>query len=245
MMHEYLPFMPMWLIEGTAEYTSHLPYVSGRYNVTAAVDAFKQLRRKEKSPLAKMKWIGLEELWGYTTSITERRVITGLTVEPPKPVERSQFRGGQSAVQIQQPIQPPNLSGRYFSSYVTALFFMHLDGDGKGLRLKKYFDAIHEERKLWITYERSFGDYKAAVVRYQEALDVFKKKPGVEVLGGGRIRYPANLVPPPQPALPVGPGNIDPPKVCAKHLGILLDGRSLAELDAEIRAAFAKVGSPL
>ena len=37
MMHDYLRFMPIWMIEGLAEYTAHLPYNSGRYNVSEAL----------------------------------------------------------------------------------------------------------------------------------------------------------------------------------------------------------------
>lgn len=252
MMHEYLRFMPMWMAEGTAEYTSHLPYTSGRYNVASALDGFKQMRRgfetdKRRGMFGQRetarKWVGVEDLWGYTTSMTARRDISNLAYDPPK----APSTGFEGRVTIPIQIDPgmSELPNRYFSSHALVFFFMHFDGGGSGLRLKKYFDALHEERKLWVTFGESVEAFNTAVKKYQADLEAFKKKPGVEVFGQGMIRYPANLTPPAPPKLPQGPGGIDPSKVCAKHLGILLDGRSQADLDREVRAAFAKAGSPL
>jgi hypothetical protein len=258
MMHEYLRFMPIWMAEGTAEYTSNLPYTSGRYNVTNAVEAFKQMRReagktKRRGPFMRAptarKWVGAENLWGYTTSITTRRVITDFAPDPPKTPTPSSGIPNTIPVRVSGPStidqEMLELPNRYYSSHALVFYFMHFDGDGKATRLKKFFDAIHEERKQWASFEKMQEELQAAVKKYLEEWEAFKKLPGVEDLGGGRIRYPSNLTPPAEPKLPVGPGGVDPNKVCAKHLGILLDGRSLADLDRDVRAAFTKAEVPL
>jgi hypothetical protein len=249
MMHEYLRFMPIWMIEGTAEYTSRLPYQSGRYNVAGAIEALKQMRRSftkedKRSPYQQSatppKWVGAEDLWGYTTSITERRLLTDLGKDTPTSPPRRFIEA--------RPYLDSSIAGlpdRYFSSHLLVFFFMHFDGDGKATRIKAYFDAIHEERKLWHAFSKSLPAHEAGMEKYRAAWEAFKSQPGVSDLGDGRVQYPPGLTPPTPPAAPQTPGGIDPTKVCAKHLGILLGGRSLAELDAEVRAAFAKAGSPL
>ncbi|MEP6671235.1 MAG: hypothetical protein ABJF10_18885 [Chthoniobacter sp.] len=263
MMHEYLRYMPIWLAEGLAEYTAHLPYDSGRYNVAAAVEGFKQYRRNYgrvkklgvtvsagKSP----GWVGADNLWGYTTSITNRRPITNLAFDPPKKndansqVQEITIPGGAQS-------EFRELPSRYFSAHALVFYFMHFDGDGKATRMKKFFDAIHEERKQWVGFETTLAAYQVAVKQYESDVqqyqadwEVFRKLPGVENLGMGQFRFPATLKPPTAPTVPVapaGPGNIDPGKVCAKYMGILLDGRTPEALDKEVRAAFARAESPL
>ena len=72
------------------------------------------------------------------------------------------------------------------------------------------------------------------------------QKPGVKQLEDGKISFPSELTPPtsppeaPEPPLP--PDRTDPSAVCMKHLGILLDGRTVEQLDEEVRRMFQKVG---
>ncbi len=260
MMHEYLRFMPIWLAEGLAEYTANLPYNSGRYNVAGALEGFKQMRRDfgkvKKRGLVMQRvstprWLGVDGIWDYNTSILRPRRITTLLPDPPA-TPRPMIFDGKGMVPIPElaPTRFPDttmaeLPSRYYSAHVLVVYFMHLDGDGKATRLKKYFDAIHEERKLWVSYGAAQAAYEQAVAKYEADWEAFKKLPGVVDLGEGRVRYPSNLKPPAEPPRPAGPGGVDPNKVCAKHLGILLGGRTPADLDKEIRAAFAKVESPL
>ena len=252
MMHDYLRFMPIWMTEGLAEYTANLPYTSGRYNVAGALDGFKQMRRSITKPKrglmvrtsAPPSWLGADNLWGFTSSIMTRRPITDLKPDPP--TTPSPVSSGEIVRSI--PGIPPDildLPNRYFSGHALVFYFMHFDGDGKATRMKKYFDAIHEERKQWGDFNAMLKGYQDEVKKYQEEWEAFKKMPGVVDLGGGMVRYPSTVKPPKEPAKPVGPGGVDPSKVCAKHLGILLDGRSLADLEREVRAAYAKAEFPL
>jgi hypothetical protein len=259
MMHEYLRFMPIWMTEGLAEYTSNLPYTSGRYSVAAALEGFKQMRRdygkvKRRGLTVRTsrapQWVGAAQLWEYTTSILIARPISNSARTPPekpRPVVAGTFpplSGGVSQATSDQ-TNILDLPNRYFSGHALVFYFMHFDGDGKGTRLKKFFDLIHEERKLWAGFGESLATYEKAVEKYLGEWEEFKKNPGVIDLGGGMIRYPNNLRPPAEPPAPATPGNTDATKVCVKHLGILLDGRTPAELDAQVRAAFLKAQVPL
>ena len=279
MMHEYLPYMPVWLIEGLAEYTCNLNYKGGIFYVNADGGAFatrqpgsryRGLMRSLNSP---GRWIGAEELWGYTTDISTYKAITNFTLpkkeevipEPPAPPKKEEppLPPGSSVpvIKVQVPTQPKQvvppmrvfnstLPDRYRSSHILAYFFVHDDG---GRRLMRYFDALHAEKKKWPVfwaqveaYNAEINNLRPAYDAYRTAMADFMRQPGVRELGGGRFSYPSNLTPPaPPPAPPKEPqppDNTDPAAVCAKHLDILLDGRTLDELSKQVSALFQKSG---
>ncbi|MBX7210569.1 MAG: hypothetical protein K1X78_19840 [Verrucomicrobiaceae bacterium] len=267
MMHEYLPYVPVWLLEGTAEYTSNLPYKGGVFNIAAAVPGFKDMRAEFRKPRQRglsfyrryaPKWIGVPELWRFTTSITERDGNRPAAV----PEKKQDASGGVTPGQVPGPLnvtlvtKPEDLADRYFSSHTLVFFFVHLDGSGKGERLKRYFDALYEEKKKWPSFWKEVGAYnkkldelRPAYAAYRQAMDEFMKMPGVKDLGGGRFEYPKSLTPPQAPPaapkVPVPPDNTDPGAVRTKHLDVLLDGRTLEQLESEVRAAYQKIGAPL
>jgi hypothetical protein len=264
MMHDYLRFMPIWMAEGLAEYTAHLPYDSGRYNVANALDGYKKWRRdygKPKKadvstpPRRLPPWAGTN-LWAYTTSVIRPRLITSFEPDPPA-TPRPQSAGiTQSQSSSSSGMSEySNLPSVYFSAHAMVFYLMHLDGDGKATRIKRYFDAIHDERNAWAGFDDKVAQYDAAVDRFQKAVvqyraewEAFKKLPGVQIVSATELRYPSNLTPPTvptPPVRPVGPGNTDPTKVCAKHTDVLLDGRTPEAMDKEIRAAFTRVEIPL
>jgi hypothetical protein len=114
----------------------------------------------------------------------------------------------------------------YFTSYLLVYYFMHLDGEGDG--------------QLFVRYFREVGKVRKEVEDYFKAVDEFKKQPGVEVLPDGRYRGPADLKHPEPPAILESDAAQD--EFQKKTLGILLNGRSEAELMKQIRAAYAKLG---
>lgn len=248
MMHEYMPYMPVWLIEGLAEYTSNLAYKGGVFSVNADGIAFSgkssdARRRGLFGSRYKAGWIGVRELWGYTTDISTRNEITSFTLTEKK----KETSSGQSVTFMPQ---MGDLASRYHSSHVLAYFFVHDDG---GRRLMRYFDAIHEEKKKWPAFWEQAKAHNAELDKlrpafdaYRKAMDEFMKLPGVKDLGGGRFSYPTNLTPPappPEPPKrPEPPDNTDPDAVCAKHLNILLGDRTLDALEQEVRAMFQKNG---
>ena len=121
------------------------------------------------------------------------------------------------------------------------------------LPLKKYFDALHAEIPKWGPFWKALDDYSAALEKlrpayeaYAAEMKAFMQLPGVKQLEAGKISYPTELTPPasppeaPEPPLP--PDRTDPRAVCMKHLGLLLDGRSVEQLDEEMQRLFQKVG---
>ena len=248
-MHEYLPFAPVWLLEGTAEYTAHLPYSSGQFNVNGAVQAFKDMHEAQRKPQRRRmfrgvsftpSWIGVKELWGFTSDITRRTPSPG-----------SETSGGKE--QATGSLDPKVLASRYYSSHALVLYFMHLDGNGDAARLKKYFDAIHQEKAKWTgfwpaveAYNKKVEELRPAYLAYRKAMAEFMQQPGVEDLGGGRFSYPPSLkpptAPPEPPGMPTPPDGTEPDQVALKHLDVLLDGRSLSEMEKDVRAGFLKAG---
>ena len=252
MMHEYLPFAPVWMLEGTAEYTAHLPYHSGEFNVASALQAFKEMRDSARKPVKRRlfrsiayhpTWIGVNQIWGLTRDITQSSSDGG-----------KKGKSGPTPPGLLMPqLDPRMLADRYYSSHALVFYFMHMDGSGSAARIKKYFDAIHEEKVKWAgfwpsveAYRKKVDELRTAYEAYKKAMEEFMMLPGVKDLGGGKFSYPADLKPPAAPPkgpdAPVPPDGTNPEEVCLKHLDVLLDGRSLDKLDEEVRAAFLKAG---
>lgn len=252
MMHEYVPLMPAWLVEGLAEYTSNLPYRGGLFEVKddASVLSNKVSRSSRRRGLFAMGsqkplWVGVPALWTLTTDITTPRPLTtfllpedGMSAPEPKTAAPPSPAGMQT------------IGSHYHSSHLLTFFFVR---DRDGLPLKKYFDALHSEKAKWPPFWKELEGYQAKLEKlrpayetYETAMKEFMQKPGVKQLEDGKISFPAELTPPasppeaPEPPLP--PDRTDPRAVCIKHLGILLEGRNMEQLEAEIRAMFQKVG---
>ena len=187
MMHDFLGFLPKWIIEGTAEYTESLPYNAGRF-------------------LAGSHARGLKETIAKAAS---HKVLT------------SEFRPFGEHIAMKRD-NWESLSNQqhsqhllYCQSYVLVYFFCHLDGDGKGTRFLKYFDAMAEARDEW---------------------DRFFKNPLVKMNTDGSYTFPSDL---PQPKAKHSE------EFGIEKLSILFDGRDAAALDADIRTAFKKIGVKL
>jgi hypothetical protein len=117
----------------------------------------------------------------------------------------------------------PRASRRlYFTSYLLVYYFMHLDGKGDGQLFARYFREVGEQRK--------------AIEDFFVARDNFKKQPGVVVKEDGSFTYPAGLKLPKPPEILTSDEARD--AFQKKTLGILLDGRSEADLMKQIRTAY-------
>ncbi len=126
MMHDYLPFLPVWVIEGTAEYTEMLPYNAGTFRA----DSHKGAMRDHINEMQKR---------GYSASIDNLQ--THMTMN------RGQWSGIADS-------SNRSMGELYFRSVLIVYFFCHLDGDknSKGTRFMKFMDAVHGETEALRTF---------------------------------------------------------------------------------------------
>lgn len=252
MMHEYVPFMPSWLVEGLAEYTSNIPYQSGSFEVREDASVLsgrlpKSSRRRGlfSMPSHKPAWVGVPKVWSLTTDITTPNPIESFTL-----AESGLPPASETPPAVSSPASLEDIGNHYHSSHLLTFFFVR---DRDGLPLKKYFDAIHAEKAKWPPFWKSLKEYTArleelrpAYETYEAAMKEFMKQPGVEQLPEGKISYPLDLklpaAPPEAPEPPMPPDRTNPQAVCIKHLDVLLDGRTLTQLDKELHIMFEKVG---
>lgn len=172
LMHDYLGFLPTWIIEGTAEYAESLPYNAGRF----------QAGRHES---------------GLKAYIKDRAESEGMMLADFRDLEAHMrmTRDQWDEIASNPAGQHRAMRQLYFQSYVLVYYFCHLDGDGKGTRFMKYLDAMAAERAKGDEYNRQLAEYR-------KALEEFFKLPGVKQLGGGRFSYPRDLTPPKRPDRP-------------------------------------------
>ena len=187
MMHDFLGFLPKWVIEGTAEYTESLPYNAGRFLAGSHARGLKESLAKAASQRA------------LTTQF--RPFGEHITMK------RDSWESLSSNSHTQHLL--------YCQSYVLVYYFCHLDGDGKGARFLKYFDAIAEARDEWA---RFFAD------------------PRVKTNADGSYTFPSDL---PQPKAKHSE------EFGIEKLSILFDGRDAAALEKDIRDGFKKIGIKL
>jgi hypothetical protein len=192
-MDSYLPFLPKWVIEGTAEYTESLPYKNGIFRVESHKSGLKDHLDEAGNQ-------------GYAASIPSLEKHMTMTRE-------------QWDVIADQ--SPRGMGELYFRSWLIVYYFSHLDGvksagntplpAGSGARFIRFMDAVHEQVR---------------------ALASFFADPRVKRSEGGRFSYPRDFPPP----------DLDPSTAPFKHLGVLLDGRSYAQIATEMREGFKTAG---
>jgi len=119
MMHNYLPFLPKWVIEGTAEYTEMIPYNAGKFRTEAHKigirDHVQEMQRR-----------------GYALDIG--------SLETHMTMNRATWDGIADS-------ENRAMGELYFRSVLLVYFFCHLDGpEGKkGQRFLRFMDAVHGE----------------------------------------------------------------------------------------------------
>ena len=121
MMHDFLPFLPMWVTEGTAEYTEALPYSAGKFSAAYHEHGVRTyMKRWRERGIFPMRFRAFSkhmtmnhEQWESLAKVPEQQAVL------------------------------------YYQSLMLAYYFCHLDGDGKGTRFLKYLDAIAKARDDW------------------------------------------------------------------------------------------------
>ncbi len=132
MMHAWLPLLPTWVVEGTAEYTNILPLRSGIFRLSAARsglrDYLDQLKRNggvpEPYPIDQLFWITGDE-W------------LSLMAKDADEAQRL-----------------------YFTSYLLVYFFMHLDGEGDGARFIRYFRTVGKTKREVEAYRSQVAAFR-------------------------------------------------------------------------------------
>ena len=116
-MDAYLTFLPVWVIEGTAEYTEMLPYNAGKFRADAHQKGLKDhIQEMQKR--------------GYAVEIGN--------LEKHLTMNRSTWSGIADSGN-------KKMGELYFRSVLAVYFFCHLDGDKKGTRFIKFMDAVYDE----------------------------------------------------------------------------------------------------
>lgn len=214
MMHDILPLLPHWFIEGSAEYVECIPYKSGTFrhdDLLSSVTRYNQDRLGGKYRLGGPPLDSIQNI-----------------IRAPIPASEREGR-----VFVQPPTNPVPQIGFYHSSMLLTYYLMHLDGDGKGTRLLRFLEAVRAEQPRYAAFMKEYDVYRAA-------MDEFLKKPEVKKLPDGRFEYPNYLK---APQLPKPPhDDYLNERVGHIHMNILLDGRSDAELQKQAVEALLKVG---
>ncbi len=146
MMHFWLDYLPQWIVEGTAEYTSTLPLRDGRFRVSAYKtglrDYMDYLRLHGGVPMT----YPIDEVFGITHK-KWNEILSG---------------------------NPETSHRLYFTSFLLVYYFMHLDGDGSGQLFARYFrevDAVVKQvedyRDAWEEFKKSPNVEKLADGRYR------------------------------------------------------------------------------
>ena len=125
MMHDYLFYLPIWIIEGTAEYTEMLPFNAGKF-------------------LASSHERGLKE---YIREANSRGIVPTDIGEALKHMQMSQDTWTDLALTSNR-----EQIRLYYASCLLVYYFSHLDGDGSGANFLKYLDSIGEARDAWQTF---------------------------------------------------------------------------------------------
>jgi hypothetical protein len=124
MMHDYLRFLPKWVIEGSAEYTELMPYNAGTFRVgshkTGIKDHISQNRQGD----------GAIDLGSIRQHVT---------------MTRDQWDNAASDTGIMRVL--------YFRSSLLVYFFNHLDGSsGKGEHFIDFFEGVYGEVQAMKTF---------------------------------------------------------------------------------------------
>ncbi len=116
MMHDYLAFLPKWVIEGTAEYVEMLPYRAGVFRADSHKTAMKE---------AIDSWAE----YGF------QPVIENL--EAHLTLGRDAWDAASATAE--------RMREMYHKSHLLVYYFCHLDGDKTGTRFLRFMEAVHSE----------------------------------------------------------------------------------------------------
>lgn len=230
MMHDVLELLPMWFIEGSAEYASCIPYEDGVFSPPlVGQGVIREFARGVKPPGAtneiRPPLAPLADLLSISMRQWHEYAIAGAITPSPGPAK---FPTGAA--------DPVRMSSLYRSSLLLTYYFMNLEGDRRGTRLLQYLEAVRNEQPRW-------NAWREELFRHLTAQDEFMKKPEVKKLPDGSFTYPSFLTPPKAP-VPPRPEYASG-EVFKIHLPILLNGKTAEQVAQEAYQAVAAQGVSL
>lgn len=129
MMDEFLPFLPIWMIEGTAEYTSMIPFHNGAFACNAHERGIREYVKNYQTRTH--------------SSLLDTGSLTELLSLPAQEWHARGDNGNRDQARL------------YFGSCLLVYFFCHLDGDGHGTTFLQYLDQIREARDAWTAFYKN------------------------------------------------------------------------------------------
>lgn len=129
MMDEVLPVLPIWVIEGTAEYTQALPYKTGTFRASSHEEGFREVMGLKQDRDRSFHIESLEALMNMTPATWHEQAKESMV----------------------------KMRDLYQDSYLLVYFFCHLDGEGTGASFQQFMDAIRseaQERKAFLADPR-------------------------------------------------------------------------------------------
>jgi len=239
-MHEWLDVLPVWFVEGFAEYMAAVPFRAARFR-------FRDVDRGIVDHLEKAYRISPTESGFYDVDLA-----------PP-----DQLMGMSHAQWSQAVADGRDAALNYRTAMMLIYFFIHLDGKGKGAPILSYLARARtgqEELHAFVSdYNRSAKEYNAAlrafneaVAEYNDALVRFRKSVRAY---NARVRTYNRQVEeglPPDARIEVGPEPGSPPEPPRKPpLPDILTCRQsgdgivdLAEAEQQARQALIRMRSP-
>lgn len=126
LMQEFLAFLPIWVVEGSAEYTAMLPFKAGVFECNGHDRGIREYFKAYQARTG-----------GSFSEIGP--LLPLMTMTESEWSQRSQ-------------LGPKDQARLYASGCLLVYFFCHLDGDGKGTRFIQYLEQIRGARDAWALF---------------------------------------------------------------------------------------------
>lgn len=217
MMDDALQTMPIWLIEGAAEYMELMPMRIGTFSPNSHFSALKEHNKQEPA-------YSLSDAFSMTASAWQNGGVEPTADPTPGPGGHRTRTSGLFGMPNE------NIPKLYHAGLLLTYYFMHLDGDGDAANLQRFIAASVKNADRMQAYERD-------VDAYNKAVDEFIKHPDVKDMGDGNYRFPSTMKPPVAPDFPF---DCKPEELAFRELDLLLEGRRKEELIRGVEAALSK-----
>lgn len=271
-MHDWLPLMPTWFAEGTAEYLAAVPYQNGRFEFRNAERGLKERLEEqhamERNTIFRVRPPGYF-LQGFENREESRNVTSALN----EANEGSLASQGGTGLPARD--QWTGSVDEYRDAMLLIYFFMHLDqpekqGEALGAYLKMIDLALDETNELQRElaefetkrlaynedvqkFNQELESFRKAVEQYNDRVTQYNRQLRDGVPEEGRIKVGA------EPKEPVPPAELEVPEsisrasnggrtidllrlVQQKALPALLQNRTADQLADEMKAAYANIG---